>query len=35
VNFTEQKVRLWTRKRRGGTWEYDWLSMNEDLEQVS
>lgn len=34
VNFTEQKVRLWTRKRRGGTWEYDWLSMNEDLEQV-
>lgn len=34
VNFTEKMVRLWTRKRRGGTWEYDWLSMNEDLEQV-
>jgi integrase len=34
VNFQEKGVRLWTRKRRGGTWESDWLSMNEDLEQV-
>jgi integrase len=34
VNFTEKLVRLWTRKRQGGTWEYDWLPMNEDLEQV-
>lgn len=22
------------RKRRGGNWEFDWLAMNEDLEQV-
>ncbi len=34
VNFTEKMVRLWTRKRTGGTWEYDWLPMNEDLEEV-
>jgi integrase len=34
VNFTEKAVRLWTRKRRGGNWEYDWLPMNEDLENV-
>ena len=34
VNFTEKMVRLWTRKRKGGTWENDWLWMNEDLEKV-
>jgi integrase len=34
VNFTEKTVRLWTRKRRGGNWEFDWLPMNEDLEKV-
>jgi hypothetical protein len=34
VNFEQKAVRLWTRKRRGGSWEYDWLPMNEDLEKV-
>jgi integrase len=34
VNFTEKLVRLWTRKRKGGVWEYDWLPMNEDLEKI-
>ena len=34
VNFQEKAVRLWTRKRRGGNWEFDWLPMNEDLEEV-
>jgi integrase len=34
VNFTEKTVRLWTRKRRGGNWEFDWLPMNGDLEKV-
>ena len=34
VNFQEKAVRLWTRKRRGGNWEFDWLPMNEDLEKI-
>jgi len=34
VNFTEKAVRLWTRKRRGGAWEHDWMEMNEDLEAI-
>ena len=34
VNFTEKAVRLWTRKRRGGSWESDTLPMNSDLEAV-
>lgn len=34
VNFEQRAVRLWTRKRRGGAWEFDWLDMNEDLEKV-
>jgi integrase len=34
VNFQEKALRLWTRKRRGGSWEYDWLPMNEDLENI-
>jgi len=34
VNFEHKAVRLWTRKRRGGNWESDWLPMNEELEKV-
>lgn len=34
VNFEQKAVRLWTRKRRGGSWEFDWMPMNEDLEKV-
>lgn len=34
VNFTEKAVRLWTRKRKGGNWEFDWIDMNEDLEAI-
>ncbi len=34
VNFQEKAVGPWTRKRRGGNWEQDWLPMNEDLEAV-
>ena len=34
VNFTEKAVRLWTRKRKGGNWESDWMMMNADLETV-
>jgi integrase len=34
VNWTRREVRLWTRKRRGGNWQYDWLPMNAELEKV-
>jgi integrase len=34
VNFEQKAVKLWTRKRRGGSWEFDWMPMNEDLEKV-
>ncbi|MEJ2726433.1 MAG: tyrosine-type recombinase/integrase [Deltaproteobacteria bacterium] len=31
VDFGEQRVRLYTRKRSDGTLEYDWLPMTEEL----
>ena len=34
VNFEQKAVRLWTRKRLGGNWEFDWMVMNEDLHEV-
>ena len=34
INFDRQEFRLWTRKRKGGNWEFDWLPMNKDLEKV-
>lgn len=34
VNWERHEVRLWTRKRRGGAWQFDWLPMNADLEEV-
>lgn len=34
INFERKEFCLWTRKRRGGNWEGDWLPMNEDLEKV-
>ena len=34
INFERQEFRLWTRKRKGGNWEFDWLPMNADLEKV-
>jgi integrase len=34
VNFEKKAMRLWTRKRRGGNWEFDWMPMNEDLEEI-
>jgi integrase len=34
INWERREFRLWTRKRRGGNWQYDWLPMNEDLEKI-
>ena len=34
VNWERHEVRLWTRKRRGGNWQYDWMPMNAELEKV-
>ena len=31
VDFRNLKVRLWTRKRRGGGLEYDWLPISHEL----
>lgn len=30
-DFTNDQIRLWTRKREGGTYEYDWLPMTSEL----
>lgn len=31
VDFSEQKARLYTRKRQDGSLDYDWLPLNPDL----
>ena len=31
VDLANSKVRLWTRKRKGGSFEYDWLPLIERL----
>ncbi|WP_176761403.1 tyrosine-type recombinase/integrase [Desulforhopalus singaporensis] len=34
LDFDNNQVRLWTRKRVGGTWEYDWLPMVTELKDA-
>ncbi len=34
VDFLNNKIRLWTQKRKGGHREYDWLPMTSDLKQA-
>jgi len=31
LDFDNNQVRLWTRKRVGGAWEFDWLPMVDEL----
>jgi len=31
VNFKDKRIRLWTRKRDNGTYEYEWLPMTNEL----
>ncbi len=31
IDFAEQRVRIYTRKRKDGTLEYDWLPMTDEL----
>jgi len=33
VDFRQKRIRLWTRKRENGTYEYEWLPMIKELEQ--
>jgi len=33
VDFGNNRVRLWTRKRQDGTYEYDWLPMTTELRK--
>ena len=33
VDFGNSRIRLWTRKRHGGTYEYDWLPMTQELRK--
>ena len=32
LDFNQGQIRLWTRKRQGGDYEYDWLPMDPELE---
>lgn len=34
IDFENRRVRLWTRKRRGGHQEFDWIPMTTDLRDV-
>ena len=34
VDFGNSRIRLWTRKRMGGTYEYDWLPMTKELRDA-
>jgi len=32
IDFKNDKIRLWTRKRKGGNLKYDWIPMTQELK---
>jgi len=34
IDFENNRIRLWTRKRKNGAWEYDWLPMTTELRSA-
>lgn len=34
LNLQENKVRIWTKKRENGTWEFDWLPVPPELKKA-
>jgi len=34
IDFANERVRLWTRKRKDGTLEFDWLPMTKELRKM-
>ncbi len=32
IDFKNDKIRLWTRKRKGGNLEFDWMPMTQELK---
>jgi len=34
IDFKNEKIRLWTRKRKGGNLEFDWMPMTQELKSA-
>jgi integrase len=34
IDFKNGKIRLWTRKRKGGDLEFDWMPMTKELKSI-
>ena len=34
IDFKNDKIRLWTRKRKGGNLEFDWMPMTQELKSA-
>ena len=34
IDLRNEKIRLWTRKRKGGNLEFDWMPMTQELKSA-